>query len=157
MMIIFGSTVHTAKECFQITFPSVNESSLPTLFNETSTLNMILLKIVESDELKQSGKHQLPPTNVFVLFRKSQPRHIEEHPHLRELKNFKLIKSCRKFQIHFRDSSDFSIFEEGFEELSLSESSPADEEEAEDDTWYQSKTHVKGFKDILVNSKSIWT
>jgi hypothetical protein len=110
----------------------------------------ILLQLIQHDDLIAIHKDQLPTTNVFVLFRRSTP--LEDNPDLTQLRNFKLAKSCKKFSIHFRDSSDFEIFDESFRELSLSDKPPTDDEEL----WYQSKTHVKGFKDILVNNQSIW-
>jgi len=153
LLVIFGSTVYTAKEAYEILFPEVNESILPTLVNETSLIKTILLKIIQNNA---SDLTVMPPTNVFILFKRYQP--IEDHPELTELKNFKLSKSCRKISIHFRDSSDFKIledFNEEFQELNLNETS-SNNVEVEHEIWYQSRTFVKGFKDILVNNKSIW-
>lgn len=156
-MILFGSTAFTAKECYQIIFPVVHENLLPTLVNETSTVNTILLNLITHDDLKPSDKIMLPTTNVFVLFHSSCSKAICEHPDFSELRNFRLSRSCRKYFIHFRDSSDFNIFED-FQELSISDKPSKDyvEPETDGDVWYQSKTFVKGFKDILVNNKSIW-
>lgn len=154
-MVLLGSTIHTAKESYQILFPSVNELILPTLVNEASVVKMILLKIIETDELKSSDKQLLQATNVFVLFRQSNP--TDGQSEFNELRNFKLPKSCKQFAIHFRDSSDFNIFEEDFQGMSLAEKLPVDCVETETEIWYQSKLFVKGFKDILVNNKSIWT
>lgn len=151
-MIIFGNTIHTPKESYKIVFPDIKETSL-TNINETVEVKKILLRIIQDDDLKTNDKDQLATTNVFILFKRLEP--IEEHPDLNELRNFKLAKSCKKYSIHFRDSSDFEIFDENFQELSLSEKPLLDKEE-EDAFWYQSKTFVKGFKDILVNNNSIW-
>lgn len=154
-MVLLGSTIHTAKESYKIVFPAVSEIIMPTFVNETSVVKMILLKIIETDELKPGDKQLLQPTNVFVLFQ--QQSLIDDKAELNELKNFKLPKSCKKFAIHFRDSSDFKIFEEDFQGMSINEKSPDVFNETEPEIWYQSKLFVKGFKDILVNNKSIWT
>jgi hypothetical protein len=154
-MFLFGSTIHTPKESYQITFPEINETILPTLINETAEVKKILLRMIQNDDLKTSDKDQLPTTNVFVLVKRLEP--IEEHPELKQLRNFKLAKSCKKYSIQFRDSSDFEIFDENFQEMSLSEKPSREDKEAEEqEVWYQLKTHVKGFKDILVNNQSIW-
>lgn len=150
LLLLFGSTVHTAKESYEIVFPNINETLLPTLVNETTLVKSILLGIVQNDDL-ECDKHQLPATNVFVLFKRSQPI-ADDCDLMIELRNFKLPKSCRKFSIRFRDLSDFDIFDEGFQALSLCDEPKKTPEEL----WYQSKTFVKGFKDILVNNKSIW-
>lgn len=152
-MILFGSTIHTPKESYEITFSKFNETLLPTFINETAEVRKILLRIIQNDDLKTSDKDQLPQTNVFILFKRQVP--VVEHPDLKELRNFQLAKSCKRFSIHFRDSSDFDIFDENFQGLSLTEKPSTDAEEEE--FWYQSKTFVKGFKDILVNNQSIWT
>ena len=153
LMILFGSTIHTAKESYRITFPSVHETLLPTLINETSTVRQILLKIIERDELKPNDKHQLPTTNIFVLFSQSN---LVEYPDMNELKNFKTSKSCKKFVINFRDSTDFNVFEESFQGLNLNDKINEVDDETPPETWFQPKVFVKGFKDVLVNNKSIW-
>lgn len=149
-IILFGNTIHTPKESYHITLPTINEAIIPTFVNETAEVRKILLRLIQHDDLIAVHKDQLPPTNVFVLFKRSSP--IDDHPDLNKLRNFKLSKSCKKFSIHFRDSTDFEIFDESFQGLSLSEKPESEEEEL----WYQSKTFVKGFKDILVNNQSIW-
>lgn len=151
LLLLFGSTVHTAKEAYEIMFPKVNEILLPTLVNETAIVNAILLRIVQNEDLK-CDKHQLPATNVFVLFKRSQPLADDNIDLMIELRNFKLSKSCRKYLFKFSDTSDFEVFDENFQELSLCEKEKDDSEEF----WYQSKTYVKGFKEILVKNKSIW-
>lgn len=153
-MFVFGSTVYTAKESYEIHFPEVKDISLPTLVNEDNTVKTILLKIIQSADLKTIDNHVLPATNVFVLFRRSQSINNEEHHKLQELKRFKLSKSCRKYSIHFRDSTDFSVFNEDFQEINLQEETCIGGNDEE--FWYQSKAFVKGFKDVLVNNKSIW-
>jgi hypothetical protein len=156
LLIIFGSTIHTAKECYQVMFPKINSTIPPTFVNETSAINTILLKLIQCDELKVSEKDLLAPTNVFVLFKRPQP--TDEHPELNELRNYKLPKSCKKFSINFRDSSEFEIFtnelEEEFQNVSIND---LEEETFGDEIWFQSKHFVKGFKDVLVNNKSIWS
>lgn len=115
----------------------------------------MMLLIIENDELKPND-HHLTTTNVFILFKHPKP---EDHADqlLVELRNFKLSKSCRKFSIKFRGSSDFDIFQE-FQDISLNEKPliVKDSDEVEDGVWYQSKTFVRGFKDGLVNEQSIW-
>lgn len=153
-MFILGSTVHTAKESYRIIFPTVSRTLMPTLFNESLAVNQILLKLIESDEFKQSERNLLPATNLFVLFK--QPVNVkDQNDNMNELRNFKLTKSCKKFVIQFRDSTDFDIFEEDFQELNL-DNNRKNEDNAPAETWLQSKVFAKGFKDALVNNKSIW-
>ncbi|CRK95016.1 CLUMA_CG008502, isoform A [Clunio marinus] len=152
MMILFGSTIHTAKESYLINFPKVNDDLLPTYVNETSEVKKILLKIIQNDDLRLCDKTSLGLTNIFVLFRKVADYEISSD--FIELPNFKVSKSCNTFSLNFRDSTDFDIFDEEFQELTLSEVTAINDSQ---EVWYQSKTFVKGFKDILVHSKSIWT
>lgn len=149
MMFVFGGTIHTAKESYVIHFPAINPQTFPTFVNETTAVKRLLLKVIEVDELKPCDA--LQTTNVFILFQKQES--LDESSDLLALRNFQLPKSCRKFSIEFRDSLDFEVFDENFKELSLDEKQPESES---DSVWYQSKTFVKGFKDVLVNNKSIW-
>lgn len=75
---------------------------------------------------------------------------------MNELRNFKLSKSCKKFVIQFRDSTDFNIFEEDFQGLNLNNKVCEVDNVTPIEIWFQPKTFVKGFKDVLVNNKSIW-
>lgn len=112
-----------------------------------------MLQIVQSDQFL-GGKDQLPITNVFVLF-----KNVCSSADLIELRSFKLGKSCKQFTIYFRDPHDFEIFDDGFKDLSLADEVKAvssAEKTDVTDVWYQAKTFVKGFKDSLVNNKSIW-
>lgn len=131
----------------------MSEFTLPTFVNESAVVKMILLKIIETDELKPCDMQLLQATNVFVLFQK--PNINDENSEFNELRNFRLPKSCKQFLIHFCDSSDFSIFED-FQGMCLSEKTPEAFDRQNSDIWYQSKLYVKGFKDTLVNNKSIW-
>lgn len=149
-MFVFGGTIHTAKESYVIRFPAINHKTFPTFVNETTAVKRILLKMIEVDELKPCDTMQV--TNVFILFQK--PDVIDESSDLLALRNFQLPKSCRKFSIKFRDSLDFEVFDENFKELSLDEEKPGSK--GDSSIWYQSKTFAKGFKDVLVNNKSIW-
>lgn len=150
-MFLFGNTIHTAKESYRIMLPSTSDTKPPSFINESAEVKRILLRLIQHDDLMTIHKDQLPQTNLFVLFKRLNP--INDHPNLNEIRNFKLSKSCKKFSIHFRDASDFEIFEESFQGLNLDGKMESEEEE---ELWYQSKTYVKGFKDVLVNNQSIW-
>lgn len=150
-MFLFGSTIHTAKEAYHIVFPPVNKTSLPAPSNEAAAIRRILLKIIEEDWLKPCEKHILPVTNIFILFGASESN--SNQPDMNQLKNFKLSKSCKKFIIQFRDMTDFNIFQEEFQGLQLNENI---DKEIPPVNWVQAKVFAKGFKDVLVNNKSIW-
>lgn len=155
-MILFGNTIQTAKESYLICFPRASETCNSTVTNLTSAVSSTMLKIVQSDEFQSGKDDQLPTTNVFVLFKNVCKNN---HADLIELRSFKLAKSCKKFTIYFRDPTDFEIFDDNFKDLSLSEEKAVRTEKTEDlfeDIWFQSKNFVKGFKDSLVNNKSIW-
>jgi hypothetical protein len=154
LMILFGSTIHTVKESYQVFVPE--SESKPLHYNEeneNNEINSTLLRIIQTEGLKPSSQ-VLPQTNVFILFGRSDP--VEDHPDFICLKNFNLSRSCKKHLIHFRASTDFDILTDDFAEISL------DDEPTETETllnqyyWLQSKTYVKGFKDQLVNNNSIW-
>ena len=149
-MFIFGNTIFTPKESYQISIPPASEKIPTSFINETAEVRKILLRAIQHEDL--TNKDQLLPTNVFILFKRCNL--INDHPDLIELRNFRLTKSCKKFSIHFKDSSDFEIFDETFQGLSLREVTETVDENEE--FWYQSKTYIKGFKDVLVNNQSIW-
>lgn len=142
MMILFGSTIHTAKESYQIHFPAVKDDPLPSYVNEVNAIRSVIMKVFETPEIRALFGLELQLTNTFILFGRCQP--IEDKSDLTELRNFKLPKSCKTLSFRFRGSSDFEIFEENFKELSLD----LKETETKQLSWFISKTHVKGFNDI---------
>jgi hypothetical protein len=128
---------------------------MPTYFNETAMLRKTLLHMIQSDLKLPSNS--LKATNVWFLFNRKD-KNLQENTNLHEIREFKLNKSCKIFHIHFQDSSEFDIFEEEFNNLSIGEDKHDSEKTDEQNNirWYQSRTYVKGFNDILVNNKSIW-
>lgn len=134
-------------------FPPTNTEQLPTHINESKTVQQILLKLVNSD-LRPCDKFVLPATNVFILFKRLELPE-DENPLLREIQDFKLPKSCRRFHLHFRDGFDFEIYED-LKNLSVDEKTSTEDPPLENKTWLLSEIFVKGFKDTLVNNKSIW-
>jgi hypothetical protein len=154
VMILFGSTLQSIKECFEVFIPGTDGSLTRPVKSDTKVINEIFLRILQTEGLKPDSL--LPQTNVFILFGRLAP--VENNPELIWVKSFKLSKSCKKRVIHFRGPSDFEILEDSFINMSLSEkvSETTTEAEPQQYYWMQSKTYVKGFKDILVNNKSIW-
>jgi hypothetical protein len=129
----------------------VKEGIFPAHVNETSALRKTLLQIITNEQLKHQS--QLPLTNAFILFNRYEPTTNEN---LSEIRHFKFNKSCKIYTLNFRDTSDFEIFQENYQEVEEEGVLKVKEETAASDNWYQSKTFVKGFNDTLVNNKSIW-
>jgi hypothetical protein len=160
-MILFGSTIQTAKESYQILFPHFDDISATSQINEMSVIASTMLELVQVDGLLNI-EETLPITNVFILFKRRKQDNEERQDDLIELRNFKLAKSCRQFNIKFRDPYDFEIFDDNnfdkFKDLSLKESNWTNktDQSSSEEIWYQSKAYVKGFKDSLVNNKTIW-
>lgn len=145
-------------------------TSTATYINDTATLKRILLQLIQNENLRYT---QLSTTNIFVLL--NRPNIANDNSNLIELRDFKLNRSCKKFRISFRDSSDdqaFEIFQDDFNEMlnlneennqkntSIKEEKINDDKEKEEEeevklVWYQSKLFVKGFNDVKNNS--IWT
>jgi hypothetical protein len=77
--------------------------------------------------------------------------------------NFRVPTSCSSTTISLTNTySHFSIFSD-FENLTMYEKNTAETKTENENTgsdceisWHQSQIIVKGFKDILVNNKSIW-
>jgi len=90
-----------------------------------------------------------------VLYERSCRSDEKTSSNLFEVRNFKLNKSCKKFSINFVDSSNFEVFQEDFEELKISDDEVVVEKV--DEIWFQSKIFVKGFNDVTVDNKSIWS
>lgn len=154
-MILFGSTIQTAKESYQISFPYINEISEVSSFNDVSFISSTMLELVQIDGFLNLEEN-LPLTNVFILFKRKRCDTEDHHQDLIELKNFKLSKSCKQFQIMFRDPSDFVIFDDNNCDKTENVFECNNKTDLSDEIWYQSKIYVKGFKDSLVNNKTIW-
>lgn len=148
-MFLLGGTIHTAKESYTIKFsPNIKDDHFPG--DEEATARHILLKILEHKDMKMIHDHTLYTTNMFLLFKRDCLA-IDDSD-FSELLDYELPNSCKKFFITFKyPNHQFEIFEEHFQEMDL-----CDTEEAEAAKWCQSKQFVRGFKDVLVNNKSIW-
>ncbi|CAG9811243.1 unnamed protein product [Chironomus riparius] len=153
-IILFGSSIQTAKEAYKIIFPSTNSNVTPTFINETSNIKKVFLQLLQSDDLKDALESPLTVTNTFVLYERRCRNDEKISTNLFEVRNFKLNKSCKKFLINFTDSSNFEVFQEDFEELKISEHEVVVEKVEE--IWFQSKIFVKGFSDLTTDNKSIW-
>ncbi|KAG5670562.1 hypothetical protein PVAND_000816 [Polypedilum vanderplanki] len=154
-VFIFGSHLTTAKECYEINLPFMNNNNVEVKYNETTTLRNVLLQIITNDRLKISN--HLPITNCFLLLNRHKP--TTDNVELSQIREFRLNKNCKKFTLNIRDASKFVIFQES----ESVQDPPKDEEKLNQvlidpaiDNWYQSRVYVKGFNDTLVNSKSIW-
>ncbi|CAG9808403.1 unnamed protein product [Chironomus riparius] len=137
-LIIFGSTIMTAKEAIWIKFPTITNCIFPSYLNELSIQKKILLQLIQSENFKNLFSNPLSITNAFILFEQFDDENLSKG--LCKIKNFKLNKSCKKYAISFNHSSDFEIFCEDLQDLNL-----AFEDE---EVWYQSKIFIKGFNKI---------
>jgi hypothetical protein len=129
---------------------------MPSYINESNALRKVILQLIQHEQLQNLP--QISCTNVFILFHR-QTR-CTENSDLYEIRNFKLNKSCRQFSIHFRDTTEFEIFQEDFDNLTLAQHNlnhQPKQDTSENHFWYQSKIFVKGFNDVLVNNQSIWS
>lgn len=155
MLILFGSTIHTVKESYEVITPeSVPKQLHSNLENDTNAINSTLLRIIQTEGLKPSCQ-LLPQTNVFILFGRPDP--VEDLPDFICLESFNLSKSCKKHVVVFRARDDFNIHQD-LSALHLDDepTEPAETAASKQYHWMQSRTFVKGFKDQLVNNKSIW-
>lgn len=100
---------------------------------------------MKSQQLQQLLTKTLPITNVYILIKKSK-HNLEQEEHFLPKDNFKMPANCTQVNFDFNESKA-SI---GSDYL---DSNNACECECQ---WYQSKEIIKGFKDELVNGKSIW-
>lgn len=162
-LIIFGKTLSTASEAYEICYPYSKlhrDEDRSISFNEVSFLRKTLLQIIANENLKNHTQNQLPVMNTFCLIKMNSSENIIDSSELTHIRNFKLNSSCKKFTINFRDTNEFQIFQEEFDELNLNESVLSEKDHnsqlPENTQWYQSKIYIKGFQDNLVNNKSIW-
>ena len=157
VFIILGASLFSPKESYLINLPQTKElTGSLNHFNNDDKINQILLKLVQNENLKVS---HLAATNTFIIFKMKT---LSDNPQLTEIKNFKIPPSCHKFVIHFKDNSNFEIFEDSFKEMKINKENKAPDNQKktddkdDNDIYYQSKVFVKGFNDISINNKSIW-
>lgn len=160
VLILFGSTLATPLESYLIKLPATRKSSEEISFSEEQ-LRQILLQLVQSGDL--DVKKNIRTTNMFVLIRNPllEAESLgDDITNFRNLGNFRVPSSCQLTTINLINvyNSNFSIFKD-FENLSMHETSSTTEIKTEIDnstSWHQSQIIVKGFKDVLINNKSIW-
>ncbi|CAO1430355.1 unnamed protein product [Diamesa serratosioi] len=154
VFILLGASIFSPKESYLINLPQTKE--LDGSFNQPNNddkINQILLKLVQNEHLKET---HLAATNTFIIFKMKT---LSNNSQLTKIKHFKIPPSCHKFVIHFKNNSNFDIFEDSFKELQINKENNAPDNQKktdDDDIYYQSKVYVKGFNDISINNKSIW-
>lgn len=149
-LIVFGSSIITAKEAYQVKFPTITSCQHPFYMNEAAMLHKIILKLIQAESFKCLFTSPLSITNSFILFERYDDDGLTDG--LSRIRNFKLNKSCKKYAIKFRDSSDFDIFCEEIEELKLCDIGCEEADEREEDIWYQSRVFIKGFHKAVASS-----
>lgn len=112
-------------------------------------------------------------TNVFVLLQPKSTTFTSDNFHYKE--SFQLPVNCKKIILNLINSSnndnmennknccnDLIVYNE-FENIKISNELSSNDieknckEMANDDRWYESNIFIRGYKDVLVKGKNIWT
>lgn len=170
VMILFGSTVYTAKEAFQVNLPPVNPQHHPDLHRPTleTALKQLVMAMTLSEDLQNGIEKITGPTKMFLLLNRAETT-AESYCSWQRMDEFRLPASCRRHIINLSQSSvqrltcckEMPIYEEdsavenGQEALDIK---GKDEEDPEEQlaAWYQIGEGLKGYKDSEVKGKLIW-
>ncbi|XP_065086082.1 uncharacterized protein LOC135708061 [Ochlerotatus camptorhynchus] len=179
-MVLFGSTVYTAKEAFVINLPMADENHYAQHHRQglESALKQITKQIILAEELCPSGKF-IGPTNTFMLLglvpmcRTEQSRMSSEVIEYRPIENYQLPASCQKYVIDVSVRGvcneklicckRMNVFSDSFQSMQIEEMKEVmnDKKQQEvhenpENMWYQIGKGIKGYKDVLIRGKSIW-
>lgn len=176
VMILFGSTVYTAKEAFQVNLPPVNPDHHPEIHRPTleSALKQLAMALTLSEDLQKGSERITGPTKIFLLLKRTETDSLEPCSSWQRMEEFRPPASCRRHVINFiRQTGDHQqqlsccremvIFNEEGNGVDRAEvAMDVEEERAEDGVealepvWYQVGEGLKGYKDAEVKGKLIW-
>uniref|UniRef100_A0A1Q3EWG0 Uncharacterized protein n=1 Tax=Culex tarsalis TaxID=7177 RepID=A0A1Q3EWG0_CULTA len=173
VLILFGSTVYTAKEAFTVNLPTVNPHHHPDLHRTTleTALKQLAMAMTLSEELQTGSERITGPTRMYLLLARAETSEAEPCPSWQRMEEFRLPASCRRHVINLSQSSseqrrltcckEMPIYEEdggvenGQHVMDIEGESEEDPEELEF-VWYQIGEGLKGYKDAEVKGKLIW-
>ncbi|XP_053687774.1 uncharacterized protein LOC128737208 isoform X2 [Sabethes cyaneus] len=109
-MILFGSTVFTAKEAFLINVPEVNKHHYPQYHRHSmeTILKQVAMKITVAEELHDKPK-VTGPTNTFLLMGLNSDSSAqllsEEHENWQLINEYKLPVNCKQYVINLSNQT----------------------------------------------------
>lgn len=178
-MVLFGSTLYTAKEAFIIKIPKANRKHYPQHHRQRleSALKLLTRQLILSEELRPSGRF-VGPTNTFMLLGMSStcdPEKISRTVEYRSINGYQLPISCQKYVINitiqgasedelaccrqmdvFSDALQVLTIDDDAKEVPTKPLGRRNELVKNDIMWYQVGRSLKGFNDVLIKGKSIW-
>ncbi|XP_058833331.1 uncharacterized protein LOC131691147 [Topomyia yanbarensis] len=184
-LVLFGSTVYTAKEAFVINVPGINRNHYPQYHRNAleGSLNQLKMKLTLADNIHCKPK-VTRPTNMFLLISAKTSESTQDTMKDNELnldngqliEGYTLPSKCHKYVINLANANgtqlhcckEMEVFRdltlnleiddacvESLREARISESS----EKSENYTramWYQIGNGFKGYKNVSVKGKSVW-
>ncbi|XP_055627859.1 uncharacterized protein LOC129769537 [Toxorhynchites rutilus septentrionalis] len=177
--LLFGSTIYTAKEAFQIDVPTVNRNHYSAHHRNAlePILKHLALEMMLTDEFQPSGKIS-GPTNIFILLgvtpgSDQENNSTETTTAWQIIENYQLPINCHKYEINVsqRDSNthlhcckEMDVFDDLVQALQLNQNdTPAvnlngngDLTNSTEFVWYQIGDPLKGYKEVLIRGKSMW-
>ncbi|KAF5293265.1 hypothetical protein FQR65_LT11005 [Abscondita terminalis] len=177
VLIIFGSSVYTAKEVYTFKISNLASDHLEEnhSYNNAKNQHKVIRSIVLSEEWVKAMTTSIPPTNMFVLIQKCAVKPDEEKTDFQltsqysmcsSVKNVSVTLSCNKTTRH-NCCNNLLIFEDlnDREDKNLinhlddcsgtgNSTSGNTDDFTEKMFWFQSKIIIKGFKEYFVNGVS---
>lgn len=176
-MVLFGSTLYTAKEAFIINIPMADKRHYPQHHRQRlePALKHLTRQLILSEELRPSGRF-IGPTNIFMVLGMAatgDPGKLSPQIEYRLLDNYQLPMNCQKYVINVTVQGaneeklaccrQMDIFSDSLQVLSIDDSqeAPVDRKQinelvTRETIWYQVGKSLKGFNDVLIKGKSIW-
>ncbi|KAK4887619.1 hypothetical protein RN001_003890 [Aquatica leii] len=173
LLIIFGSSIHTAKEIYTIRIPSLAFGHLEENHVRINCKHQhkVMRNIVFSDAWVKAMNSSFPPTNMYVLIEKCDVKHDGQKTDLdfQLTKQYSMCSRVKNVCIHlsYDENSKHNccknlvIFEDlkdkensNINDASNSNTNDTTDEVIEKMLWFQSKTFIKGFKECFINGVS---
>lgn len=177
LMILFGSTVYTAKEAFQVNLPPVNPDHHPDIHRPAleTALKQLAMALTLSEDLQTGSERITGPTKMFLLLKRTETDLLEPCSSWQRMEEFRTPASCRCYVISLIQQNgdqqqqqltcckEMVIFSEegnGVEQeevaMDIEEERAEEGVEALEPVWYQIGEGLKGYKDAEVKGKLIW-
>ncbi|XP_058464801.1 uncharacterized protein LOC131438661 [Malaya genurostris] len=161
-MVLFGTTVYTAKEAFLINVPKINRNHHRN--SSEAALKQLAMKLTLADEIQLKPKVK-GTTNTFLLigmnssesFKNSTLRADLDSDTWHLLEEYEVPQKCPTLVINLtRQMDSMEIYCDMTSKLNIGNSSKEVVPVCDKVMWYKIGNGLKGFKDVLIKGKSVW-
>ncbi|KRT78324.1 hypothetical protein AMK59_7289, partial [Oryctes borbonicus] len=163
VLIIFGTTLYTAKEVFRINMPILQRNHIEANHIKFIQKNQqkILRHIFLSQDWLKAMENVCPTTNMYVMLKKYREHTNEESIFIPTSSyDIPINSNCITINLDYKDENDhvccsnITVFNDSISSSHKTSHIGNNMSHKSEEVWYEAKLSLKGFKDCFINKVS---